>query len=99
MTKVKQFIQLTSNIMFKELFGKNKNALSLLLSWQLNLDYNYVYENLIYLNSNLLLDNISNYKFTTDILVRIKDIIINIEMNRRYWKGLENRNLAYLDKI
>ena len=94
-----QFIPLTSDTMFKEVFGRNKRYVSLLLSWQLELDYNYIYNNLTYLNSNLPINRIKNYKFTTDILVIIGDIIINIEMNRKYWKGLENRNLAYLDKI
>ena len=99
MTDTIKFIPLTSDTMFKELFGKNKKALSLLLSWQLNLDYNYIYNNLKYLNCNLLINKVNNYKFTTDILIRIKDVIINIEMNRKYWKGLENRNLAYINKI
>ena len=99
MSNMTQFIPLTSDTMFKEVFGRNKRYVSLLLSWQLNLDYNYIYNNLTYLNSNLPINRIKNYKFTTDILVIIGDIIINIEMNRKYWKGLENRNLAYLDKI
>ena len=99
MFNITKFIPLTSDTMFKEVFGKNKKNISLLLSWQLNLDYNYVYDNLKMLNSNLPLNKINNYKFTTDILVRIGNLIINIEMNRQYWKGLKNRNLAYLNKI
>ena len=39
-----QFIPITSDTMFKEVFGKNKKAISLLLSWQLDLDYNYIYK-------------------------------------------------------
>ncbi len=100
MTKVTQFIPLTSNTMFKELFGKNKRYVSLLLSWQLELDYKYVYKNIQYIDKYLGIDkSIKDYKFETDVIVVLDDTFYNIEMNNGYWPGLENRNLAYLNRI
>ena len=95
-----QFIPITSDTMFKEVFGKNKKYISLLLSWQLELDYEYVYKNIQYIDKYLGIDkNIKDYKFETDIIEVLNDIIYNIEMNNGSWPGLENRNLAYLNRI
>lgn len=100
MTNTK-IIPITSNTMFKELFGRveNKEAISFLLSNYFGVEYEYVYDNIVHLNTNLSINNIKDYKYSTDIIVSINDVIINVEMNRSFWKGLENRNLAYITEV
>ena len=100
--KDKKIIPLTSNIMFKELFGKveNKEATAYLLSTLFELDYKEVLENIKYQNTNLEINNIQDYKFETDVIVTLNnEISINIEMNKEYWKGIENRNLIYATNL
>ena len=100
--KDKKIIPLTSNIMFKELFGKveNKEATAYLLSTLFELEYNEVLENIKYQNTNLEINNIGDYKFDTDVIVTLNnEISINIEMNKEYWKGIENRNLIYATNL
>ena len=96
----KLYIPLTSDVMFKEVFGKNLKNVALLLSWQLDMDYKYVYNNLEYIDNYLGIDkNMEDYKFETDVIVVLDDVFYNLEMNNGYWPGLENRNLAYLNRL
>ena len=90
MTKI---IPITSNTMFKELFGKeeNKTILSYLLSNYLEVPYDLVYDNIIHLNTSLGIDHIKDYKYNTDIIVSLNDVIINLEMNNQFWEGIKNR--------
>lgn len=93
-----KIIPLTSNVMFKELFGnvENKEATAYLISTLFELDYNEVLKNIKYQNTNLEINNIQDYKYDTDVIVTLNnEISVNIEMNKEYWKGIENRNLAY----
>ena len=93
-----KIIPLTSNTMFKELFGRieNKDILSFFLSNYLDIEYNLVYDNIIHLNTSLKIDNINDYKYDTDIIVTLNDVVINLEMNKTFWKGIENRNFSYI---
>ena len=88
--------------MFKELLGKeeNKEVLAFLLSTYFSLDYNYVLNNIKYFNTNLKLDSVKDYKYDVDIIISLNGkTVINIEMNKSFWKGVEKRNLAYITKI
>ena len=98
MTKI---IPLTSNTMFKELCGKeeNKEVLSYILSNYLDISYNLVYDNIVHLNTSLGIDHIKDYKYNTDIIVSLNDIIINLEMNKKFWEGIKNRNFSYITGI
>ncbi|MBQ7140506.1 MAG: PD-(D/E)XK nuclease family transposase, partial [Bacilli bacterium] len=93
-----KIIPLTSNTMFKELFGRieNKDILSFFLSNYLDIEYNLVYDNIVHLNTSLKIDNIKDYKYNTDIIVTLNDVVINLEMNKTFWKGIENRNFSYI---
>ena len=98
MTKI---IPLTSNTMFKELCGKeeNKEVLSYILSNYLDIPYNHVYDNIVHLNTSLSIDHIKDYKYNTDIIVSLNDVIINLEMNKKFWEGIKNRNFSYITGI
>ena len=96
-----KIIPLTSNTMFKELFGRieNKDILSFFLSNYLDIEYNLVYDNIIHLNTSLKIDNINDYKYDTDIIVTLNDVVINLEMNNIFWNGIKNRNFSYITTL
>lgn len=101
-TENKKIIPLVSNTMFKEIFGKeeNKEMLAYLISEYFNIEYNFVLENIEHQNTSQNIDNKNDYKYDVDIILSLNnEVIINIEMNKRFWIGLENRNLAYISKI
>lgn len=94
-----KLIPLTSNTMFKELFGReeNKNVLAYLLCIYFDLDYKFVYDNIKHLNTQLGIEHIKNYKYNVDVIVSLNNkVVIGLEMNKSFWKGLENRNLSYI---
>lgn len=97
MTNTK-IIPLTSNTMFKELFGRieNKEVLSFFLSNYLGIEYKLVYDNIEHLNTSIGINNIKDYRYDTDIIVSLNDVIINLEMNNKFWEGLKNRNISYI---
>lgn len=100
--KQTKIIPLTSNTMFKELFGKeeNKNILSYLLSTYLELDYDYVFNNVKHINNKLKIVNKNDYKYDVDVIIRINNSIIgNLEMNNDNWKGINNRNFGYISQM
>ena len=101
MTEEKELIPLISNTMFQEAFGRDENKIMLtyLISQYFNIDFNFALENIKHQNTNQSMDNIKDYKYDVDILNLNDEIIINIEMNKNFWIGLENRNLAYITKI
>ena len=52
------------------------------------------------LNSELAVDTYYEYQKTADIIVRLEEnTYINIEMNREYFKYVEDRNSLFADKI
>ena len=100
-TEVKT-IPITSNTMFKELFGReeNKNVLAFLLSNYFEVEYDYIYNNIKYMNTQLGIDNVKDYKYNVDIIISLdNNIVCNLEMNDSSWPGLFNRNTAYISNI
>ena len=101
--KKTKILPLTSNTMFKEVFGKKegKDALTFLLSNYFEVDYKSMYDSIEYDDTYLGVDtNNNDYKYNTDIIISLNnEVITNIEMNRKCWSGLENRNLAYISRI
>lgn len=51
------------------------------------------------LNSEYLINNKKEKKLKSDIVVSIGNKYINIEMNREYYKGVFDKNDAYLNKL
>ena len=97
-----KIIPLVTNTMFKEIFGKeeNKEMLAYLISEYFEIEYDFVLENIIHQNTNQNIDNINDYKYDVDIILCLNnEVVINIEMNKNFWIGLQNRNLAYISKI
>ena len=103
MTKENQkIIPLTSNTMFKEIFGRdeNKEMTAYLISEYFELDYSFVLDNIIHQNTIQSINNLKDYSYDVDIILSLNnEVLINVEMNKHFWDGVENRNLSYFTKI
>jgi len=103
MTREKtKIIPLTSNTMFKEIFGRdeNKEMTAYLISEYFELDYSFVLDNIIHQNTIQSINNLKDYSYDVDIILSLNnEVIINVEMNKYFWDGIENRNLSYFTKI
>jgi len=97
-----KIIPIVSNTMFKEIFGRdeNKETTAFLISEYFELDYNFVLDNIIHQNTVQSIDNLKDYSYDVDIILSLNnEVIINIEMNKYFWPGIENRNMSYFTKI
>ena len=86
---------------FKSLF-QNKNfrkTLSYFLSILTKYSESYIYENLTFLNTEIPIENYSEKKKITDLIIKIDEDIINIEANRNNNKSTILKNNSYHHKL
>ena len=55
--------------------------------------------NLVFKNNEQQVSGVREKKKITDMVVDIKDCVINLEMNKEYYDGLMDRNNEYISKI
>ena len=93
--------RLCNDSVFKELFSKVPNALILLISDVLNIDYDTIKTNSTVELASELNKNREQSKTTVcDFVVKVNDYLwVNVEMNKTYYKGLTERNLLYASRI
>ena len=91
------------NAMFKAVFYNNKYMLSRLVQAildYLEIDIDVMNKELDIKNNELSLNNIHNKSLICDYYIKINDALeLNIEINKRHYPGLEERNIAYCFKI
>lgn len=97
--KEKEFIPLTFDGMFKGLFKKDLNLLKDFILSQLSTDIDSDMCNIKLLDSELVKDKYNEYQKTVDICVEMNNILINVEINREYFKNVEKRNFIFADKL
>ena len=95
----KEFIPLTFDGMFKGLFKKDLNLLKDFILSQLATDIDGDMCNIQLLDSELVKDKYNEYQKTVDICVEMNNILINVEINREYFKNVEKRNFIFADKL
>jgi len=94
------FIPITYDCIFKGIFIPNKKLLKEFLFSQFNFNIDIDKCKIKVLNSELPVNTYYEYKKTADMIVRIEDsTYINIEINREYFKDVEDRNALFADKI
>ena len=102
-TKIKEdeLIPATFDPIFKALLTSNetKDYASSLISGITNIPKNIIKDNMVILNNELSVENYKDKKMKTDILIEIVNNIVNIEINKYYYKGLFEKNSAYQNKI
>lgn len=59
----------------------------------------YLKGNIVFKNTELKKDEIKEKKKATDLIIEVKENIINLEMNKNYYNGLFEKNDRYIDKI
>jgi len=95
----REFIPLTFEGMFKGLFKKNLNLLKDFILSQIGLQIEDGMCKIELLDSELVKDKVDEYQKTVDIYVTINNIYVNIEINREYFKNVEQRNFIFADKL
>ena len=90
-----------SDSIFKKIFSvrENKKLISYLISYITKIDYLYIYDNFRYGNTELLKKKYDEKGKVTDLLIYLKDEIINIEMNKYVSKGIILKNNIYHHNI
>ena len=96
-----KLVPAVSDSVFKKIFMENKNRklISYLISYITKIDYLYIYENFKYGNTELLKKRYDEKGKVTDLIIYLKDEIINIEMNKYVSKGILIKNNIYHHNI
>ena len=84
---------------FKYVMTNCKDYLASILTNFIDMDKEEIKKNLVYKNTELLSDNFFEKSKTTDIVVEVDNMLLNLEMNRSYYEGLSEKNEAYLSKL
>ena len=88
----------TEDVVFKNLIMESREFLSIILEPFLGIDKEVIRKNMHLENTVLPVSNAKEKKKVTDIIVRIENKVVNLEMNASYYKGLINRNIDYILK-
>lgn len=95
-----RLLELTSDVVFKAFMLSNKNNLykAKLLSVITKIPEKEFLK-ASYQSVELPISSVSDKIYKTDIIVKIANHIINIEMNRDYYRGLFTKNSMYYNKL
>ena len=94
-----KFVPLTYDKLFKGIFKDNLELLKLFILDQLEFDIEPNECKIELFDSEIFKYNKSEYQKTVDLYVKIQNIYVNIEINRKYFKNVEKRNLMYADRL
>ena len=97
----KPVFRLCNDSNFKEIFSKVPNALIMLVSDILDIDYDSIKDNTkVELASELNKTREKNKTTICDFIVKIGDHFnVNVEMNKNYYNGLLERNLLFTSRL
>ncbi len=92
---------MTYDKMFKSVLTSKeaRGYLASIISDITGLPKNKIEKDMIIKNSEHSINSISEKKKISDLVVEIKDSVINLEMNKYYYDGLIDRNHEYIAKI
>ena len=95
-----KMISLTMDFMFKSLFIRKPEYLKIFIIDVLKLDLLPEEIELTFVNGELPKDNYLEYKKIVDLLISINNkILLDIVVNRRYYRDVKFRNNRYLGKM
>lgn len=94
-------IPMTYDVVFKSVLQdkESEGYLIDLISGITGIKKEYLKGNIVFKNTELTKDEINEKKKTTDLIIEVKENIINLEMNKNYYNGLFEKNDRYIDKI
>ena len=99
MVKVKNPGDLTYDGRFKYVFKSRglRFFVASIVSDILNLDYNYVFKNMKYIDS--IFGNTKLNEYRSDVIVAVDNIYLIFEMNKYYYRKLRTNKLLYLGTV
>jgi len=89
----------TSDIMFKTILRNNRKYLSFIVSEITKIPEDIIYNNLKYSPVEFTISNKQEKKKISDLIIELDMHLINLEMNKKMNESIKNRNNAYIDKI
>ena len=89
----------TNDVIFKNIMKNCPKYLSVILSHFIDCDKDILRKVIRLDNTELTVNNVMEARKTTDIIVRVFNKIINLEMNTSSYKLLVERNVSYLSKL
>lgn len=94
-------IPMTFDIVFKSVLNdsKTKGYLADIISGITKIDKKYIKGNIVFKNTELSKGEIKEKGKIADLIVEVKDNVINLEMNKNYYDGLFDKNDRYIEKI
>ena len=84
--------------MFKAILMDSKEYLADILSNILDIDKNYILDNLVFKNTEQGILGVQEKRKVTDLIVDINKLTINLEMNASYSRASVRKNNAYLSR-
>ena len=96
-----KIIPMTYDKMFKSVLTSKEGRWYLvdLISNITKIKRSKIEKNIVFKNSEHQIIGIGEKKKISDLVVEVKECVINLEMNKEYYEGIENRNYAYISKI
>ncbi len=99
--KENKVLPATTDCIFKSLFQKQemRSILSYILSNIIDINEEFIYNNLTFKNTELAKDNYFEKGKITDLLIEVQDSVINLEMNTNKKQGTIIKNNCYHHKL
>ena len=97
----KEFIPITSDCMFKVIFGREENIKfpCYLLSYLIDMSYEELLDKLKFTKNETGKEKKSDSTYRNDLVLDIDGVIINVEMNNNNTEEIRNRNISYLMRL
>ena len=94
-------VTMTSDTVFKSVLQDRdcEDYLVDLISGITKIKREFIKQNLVFKNSELSKEELEEKGKVTDLLIELRDNIINLEMNKKYYDGLFDKNGRYVDKV
>ena len=90
---------MTYDYVFKSVLSENKEYLARILSNILNIDKEYILDNLVYKNTEHTKLSKKDKRKISDLIVEVENMKINLEMNKGYYKSLTHKNNMYVYRL
>ena len=96
-----KILDLTNDLTFKKVFSDEhfKWYLSYIISYCTKINIDYIYNNIKYKNNFISSKNLKGKTGEADILVKVKDMVIDIEMNTSISEYLIRKNKYYVSAL
>ena len=90
---------MTYDYVFKSVLSENKEYLARILSNILNIDKEYILDNLVYKNTEHTKITKKDKRKISDLIVEVENMKINLEMNKGYYESLTHKNNMYVYRL